>query len=94
MVASSIIFTLLSGACQHEHAGLSDLRVGTECKGEAFAGQELTVTAHISVHAPVNRADVGIRPISGGGWTFQQQYTEGIAGKTHTQFETGISGYT
>lgn len=90
-VASSIIFIFLAMACQHEHAGISDLRVGTEGNGKAFAGLELPVTAHVSVHAPIVHADVEIQPISGEGWTFQQQYTGSIAGKTHAQFETGIA---
>lgn len=87
----SIFFILLSTACHQEHPGVSDLRVGTDGNGEAFVGQELPVTAHISVHTPINRADVEIRAISGQGWAFQQQYTEGIAGKTHAQFETVIA---
>lgn len=86
----SIIFTLLSAACQHGHPGVYDLQVGPEGKGEAFVGQELPVTAHLSVHAPIVRADVEIRAVSDEGWTFQQQYTEGLAGKMHARFETGI----
>src|SRR5690606_3895877 len=90
VMTCSIIFTLLSAACQHGHPGVYDLQVGPEGKGEAFVGQELPVTAHLSVHAPIVRADVEIRAVSDEGWTFQQQYTEGLAGKMHARFETGI----
>ena len=90
-MAYATIFTLLSAACQHEHAGVSNLQVGSGGSAEALIGQELPVTAHISAQAPINRADVEIKPVSGKGWVFKQQYTKGIAGKVHTQFETSMT---
>lgn len=89
-MATLMFIGLLSAACHPEHPGVTDLRVGTEDSGEAFAGQELPMSAHIAVHAPIRRADVEIRPVSGKGWTFAQQYNESLEGKTHARFEARI----
>lgn len=89
-LATLMFIGLLSATCHSEHSGVSDLRVGAENSEEAFAGQELPITAHIAVHAPIKRADVEIRPVSGKGWTFAQQYTESLKGKTHARFEARI----
>src|SRR5690606_8964691 len=89
--ACSIIFILLGIACQHEHRGVSGLRAGADGNRQAFVGRELPVTAHISIDAPVDRADIAIRPASGAGWTFAREYTEGIEGKTHTPFVAAVA---
>ncbi len=90
-VVCFLIFILLGVACQHEHPGVSDLRAGTDGNRQAFVGGELPVTAHIAVDAPVDRADVAIRPASGAGWAFAGEYSEGLGGKTHAPFEAAVA---
>ncbi len=90
-MACFLLFILLGVACQHGHPGVSDLRAGTDGNRQAFVGGELPIAAHIASDAPVDRADVAIRPASGKGWTFYREYTEGLGGKTHAPFEAAVA---
>lgn len=86
VITAMIVFV----GCGSRQAGIDSLTVGSEGSAEGFVGQLLPVSAGIRTTAPIDHVEVDIRPIDGQGWTFSEQFTEGIAGSTGIAFRADV----
>ncbi len=87
---SCLLMSLFIISACSSGSGISDIQIGETGGQEAFVGQDLAISGNISSHADLVDVTIEITPESGEGWTFEQQYTDGIAGAKQAKFEQKI----
>jgi len=65
--------------------------VGPNGNAEAYVGQQFLFQARLSAEAGIQYTEVDIQPTSGEGWTFNQRYTEKLAGKKRVTFAAEVA---
>ncbi|MFC3198035.1 DUF4625 domain-containing protein [Parapedobacter deserti] len=92
---SQLVCILLSAvvllSCGTRGAGVSDLQVGSQGSGEAFVGHSFSVEANLRANTSIAHVVMDIQPVSGDGWTFNEQYTDGVAGEKGAKFTTEVA---
>lgn len=95
IIIALLLITSIFAACKKDRIELagptvSGLEVGHENNKTAYPGTDIHIEAELFAAANIAKVKLEIHPLADGGWTYEQEYTEGFAGQKNATFHKHI----